>query len=160
VRDTYPQIVSEYIDTGKVRYAVMDFPLRNHPHAFKASEAAVCAGDQNKFWEMHDLLFTNQQALDAPKLPGYAAQLGLDRAAFEKCLEDGKKTQVDSDLAAARKAGVSATPTFLIGWIDADGKVKIEQQLRGAQPYASFQRLLNQLLAKGPQAKPAAAPAG
>ena len=157
MRDTYPQIDKEFIESGKVRYAVMDFPLRNHPHAFKAAEAAACAADEGKFWEMHDLLFANQRALEPDKLPDYAERLGLDRGGFESCLSEGKKARVDSDLADARRAGVSATPTFLIGWIQDDGKVKVEQQLRGAQPLASFQGVLNEMLEKGPdEAKEAA----
>lgn len=153
MRDTYPQLESDYINTGKIRYAVMDFPLRNHPHAYKAAEASACAADEGKFWQMHDLLFANQQALQAEKLPGYAEELGLDAGAFEKCLDAGKKKQIDAALAAARRAGVSATPTFLIGWVQSDGKVKVSSQLRGAQPYANFQRILDQLLAKGPNEK-------
>ena len=151
MRDTYPQLLEEFVKTGKIRYAVMDFPLRSHPNAFKASEAAACALDEGKYWEMHDLLFVNQRALEADKLPGYAEQVGLDAARFETCLSSSsKKASVDKDLADARKAGISATPTFLIGWIQDDGQVKVSQQLRGAQPFANFQRVLNQLLAKGP----------
>ena len=148
MRDTYPKLESEYIKTGKIRYAVLDFPLRSHAHAFKAAEAAACAMDSGKYWEMHDLLFANQKALEPEKLPGYAERLGLDQDDFESCLETGKKERVNADLAAASKAGISATPSFLIGWVQDDGKIKISQQLRGAQPFANFQRVLNQILAE------------
>ena len=82
-RETYPLLDKDFISTGKVRYAMLDFPLRNHPFAFKAAEAATCAADKGKFWEMHNLLFQNQNALNPETLPAYAEQIGLDRAEFE-----------------------------------------------------------------------------
>ena len=86
-----PEIKREYVDTGKVRYVFVDFPLEQlHPHARKAAEAAYCAGEQGRYWEMHDALFTNQQALELPQLGGHARNLGLDATAFESCLFSGR----------------------------------------------------------------------
>jgi protein-disulfide isomerase len=77
-RQTLPRIDREYVQTGKVRYVFRHFPLESlHKEAFKAAEAALCAGDQQKFWEMHDRLFAHQDALATGKLPGHAAALGL-----------------------------------------------------------------------------------
>ncbi|MBI4641847.1 MAG: thioredoxin domain-containing protein, partial [Candidatus Tectomicrobia bacterium] len=88
---TLPELKGGYIDTGKVRYIFRDLPLDQiYPHARKAAEAAHCAGDQGKYWEMHDLLFQNQQALQVEKLKGYAGNLDLDLTAFDDCLEKGK----------------------------------------------------------------------
>jgi protein-disulfide isomerase len=149
-RDTYPLLDEAFIKTGKIRYAMLDLPLRNHPFAFKAAEAATCAASEGKFWEMHHLLFEKQHALQPDALPTYAAEVGLDRARFEACLEEGREDDVNADLARAREAGVSATPTFLIGWIENGDKVKVAQVIRGAQPYENFERVLTQMLADGP----------
>src|SRR5262249_17984609 len=89
--DTFPTLRREYIDTGKVRYVFRDYPLAQmHPQARKAAEAAHCAGEQGKYWEMHDLLFQNQQALALPQLSEYARNLGLDGASFDACLQSEK----------------------------------------------------------------------
>jgi protein-disulfide isomerase len=153
-RDTYPKLEKDFISTGKVRYAMLDLPLRNHPFAFKAAEAATCAASEGKFWEMHHLLFENQQALQPETLPAYAEKVGLDRGEFEACLQEGRQESVNADLAQATKAGITATPTFLIGWLRGD-QLKPAEVIRGAQPYESFERVLSQLLEQGP---PSAAP--
>lgn len=76
-RDTLPTLKAEYIDTGKVRYVFRDFPIDQlHPYARKAAEAANCAGDQGRYWEMHDLLFENQSAMQVERLKAYAKGLG------------------------------------------------------------------------------------
>lgn len=150
-RDTYPQLEQDFISTGKVRYAMLDFPLRNHPFAFKAAEAATCAADKGKFWEMHNLLFQNQNALNPETLPAYAEQLGLDRTEFEACLEEGREQSVNADLQQATKAGVSATPTFIIGWLNGD-QLKPAEMIRGAQPFENFEKVIKQLLDAGPPA--------
>jgi protein-disulfide isomerase len=149
-RETYPLLRRDYIATGKVRYAMLDFPLRNHPHAFKAAEAATCAADKGKFWEMHHLLFQNQNALEPETLPMYAEQIGLDRAEFEACLTEGRQASVNADMLQGTKAGVSATPTFLIGWIKDGDQLKPAEVIRGAQAFENFDRVIKQLLEAGP----------
>ena len=149
-RETYPLLEKDFIATGKVRYAMLDFPLRNHPFAFKAAEAATCAADKGKFWEMHHLLFENQNALNPETLPAYAEQLGLDRAEFEACLKEGRQQSVNADLQQATKAGISATPTFLIGWLKDGDQLKPAEVIRGAQSFENFERVIKQLLEAGP----------
>jgi len=148
-RDTVPQIVKEYVETGKLRYYFLDFPLSFHKQAFKASEAAACAGDQGKFWEMHDELFRNQNALTPDDLVKHAESLGLDVPKFKECLDSGKHAdEINKDMAEAQKAGVSGTPTTLLGWVQADGKsVKAVKIVRGAQPFAAFKEAIESLLA-------------
>ncbi|HVR28134.1 MAG TPA: thioredoxin domain-containing protein [Thermoanaerobaculia bacterium] len=148
-KNTYPRLEQEFIATGKVRYAMLDFPLRNHPFAFKAAEAATCAAADGKFWEMHHLLFENQHELQPAALPNYAEQIGIDRAAFEACLEEGRGEDVNADMAQAREVGVRATPTFLIGWLGDGGKVQVKEMIRGAQPYESFERVLTRMIEDG-----------
>jgi len=101
---------------GKVKLVYVNYPLQFHQYAYKAAEASECALDQGKFWEYHDLLFENQDKLTADDLKGYAKTLGLDTAKFDSCLDNGDKIPaVEADIAQAKQAGVSGTPTFMIG---------------------------------------------
>jgi protein-disulfide isomerase len=148
-RDTYPQIAKEYVDTGKVRYVLLDLPLEAiHKSAIKAAEATHCAGDQGKFWEMHDRLFANQRALEPWK--GHAEAVGLDVAAFEKCMTDGRHTTaVRADMAQAASNGITGTPGFVLALTDSTDprKAKGLTYLRGAQPFTSFKTSIDQALA-------------
>jgi protein-disulfide isomerase/plastocyanin len=143
VREAYPQIVSEYIDTGKVKYVFRDFPLDFHQSAQKAGEAAECAGEQGKYWEMHDYLFVNQDYLAVENLKGYAKDLGLDTADFNECLDSGAMAdEVKADMADGQKYGVSGTPAFFI-----NGKM-----ISGAQPFAAFKAEIDAALAASGEA--------
>ena len=149
-RQTLPQLDKEYIKTGKIKLVYRDYPLvRIHPDAFKAAEAAQCAGDQGKYWQMHDRFFANPKSLGEKDLPGHAKALGLDAAKFKTCLDSGqKKAGVRADIADAVKAGVRGTPTFLIGYTE-PGKSTITgvSRIRGARPFASFKAAIDRLLA-------------
>lgn len=127
-----------------------DFPLESiHPQAFKAAEAAHCAGDQGKYWEMYERLFANQRALGPSDLPGHAGALGLDLAAFQGCLDGGKHAaRVRRGLDDGQKAGVRGTPTFFLGVVDGgDAKVRVLRVIRGAQPFAAFKAAIDAALA-------------
>jgi protein-disulfide isomerase len=103
-----------------IRVVARHFPLASHPDAAMAAQAAVCADDQERYWEYHDLLFDNQQELDAASLRRYAAQLGLDTVQFDRCLKTGGgRETVDQDLTEAAQAGISSTPGIVINgyWI-------------------------------------------
>ena len=140
--NTYGQIKKDYIDTNKISYAVQNLPLSFHPNAHISAEAAECAGDQKKYWEMHDKLFSGQtewsnEADPKPKFEGYAKAIGMNVDTFKKCIADGKfKQKVDDDNALATKVGASGTPTFII-----NGKLLV-----GAQPYSEFQKALDEAL--------------
>lgn len=127
-----------------------DYPLESiHPYAFKAAEAVQCAGDQGKLWGMHDRLFANQNALTLPQLKAHAAAIGLDSAKFNACLESGEHAPgIRSDMAVGTRMGISATPSFGIGFTDSKdpNKVKVVQTLRGALPYNSFKTAIDGLL--------------
>nr|BAL54143.1 thiol:disulfide interchange protein DsbA [uncultured Acidobacteriota bacterium] len=148
-RETLPQIEREYIRTGKVRYVVRDFPLPTHRQAFKAAEAAHCAAEQGRFWEMYARLFEHQHALDVEALPQHAQALGLDLPRFQQCLQEGRYAEaVRRDLEDGRRAGVRGTPTFFLGTLEPDGaRVKVQRVIVGAQPYAAFREALEGLLA-------------
>lgn len=149
-RSVLPQLTKEFIDTGKLRYVLRDFPLTEiHKDAAKAHEAAHCAGEQGKYWEMHDQLFAHSKALQADKLAGYAKTAGVtDGPAFQACVGSGRYAkQGQASVAEATKAGVRGTPSFLLGLTKADGTVNATTLIRGAQPYPVFQQLINALLA-------------
>lgn len=136
--ETMPSIDAQYIKTGKAKFALRDFPLGFHQYAQKASEAAECAGDQNKYWEYHDVLFNNQETLDVASLKKYAKELGLDTAVFDNCLDTGKQAdEVKKDFADGQKAGVGGTPAVYV-----NGK-----QISGACPFSTFQQAFDAELA-------------
>ncbi len=122
-----PGLTRDYLEPGKVRLIFHDFPLNIHPKAPKASEAARCAGEQGKFWEMHDILFRQQDEWSnaaeptVSHYPVYAEQIGVNRAEFATCLESGKyRDAITLAASTSRQVGINATPTFVV-----DGK-KVE----------------------------------
>lgn len=152
---TYPQIVSAYVETGKLRYASLNMPLESiHPLAFAAAEAALCANEQGRFWQMHDRLFRNQRALEP--FNAHAAALGLDTQAFDACLASGRNAEtVRKNMAEAAKAGVSGTPSFVLAVSDSDNPATVRglRFIRGAQPYTAFQTLIDAELARNAAAE-------
>src|SRR3954466_8707124 len=147
-RETFATIEERYIGTGKVRYAFRNFPLdESHPKAFKAAEAAECANQQGKFWEMHAQLFANQQALDPGDLLSHSKAVGVEESAFRKCLNGAARPKINRDFNDGVKAGVGGTPTFLIGTAEKDGKVRVVKTLSGMQTTESFTRALDEVLA-------------
>jgi len=146
-KDTYPQIVKDYIDTGKIKYVWRDYPLEFHQNAEKAAEAAHCAGEQGKFWEMHDRLFANQQNIAATDLPKHAEALGLNKGLFEQCLDSGRyATDIKKDIADAGTVGISGTPSFLIGIVQPNGSVKLTKKLVGAKSFSEFKSAIDSAL--------------
>lgn len=112
------QFDQQYVETGKVRFIYHDFPLPQHNYAMIAATAARAAGEQGKFWAMHDLLFTRQRGWSNSSnieslLGSYAAAIGLDRQAFEQALTSEKYTaQLEAAQQQAQTRGVQSTPTF------------------------------------------------
>lgn len=143
-----PQVYDKFVRTGKVELIYLDLPLPFHRNAFKAAEAAACAGDQNKFWEMHHELFANQSALSPERLPSYAEGLGLDVAVFQKCLSGGKKAPgIREDMRTVQNLGIGSTPVYLLGRrISGGDKVQVLDSIKGAQKYEVFEEKINALL--------------
>lgn len=145
--DTYGQIKKNYVDTGKVKYVVRDFPLSFHPHAQKTAEATECADDQGKFWQMHDKIFETQATWSnsadvVPTLKQYAADLKLNTSTFNTCLDNGTHAaEVAKDMADGSSAGISGTPGFWI--LGPNGETK---NISGAYPYATFQAAIDAML--------------
>jgi protein-disulfide isomerase len=137
--ETVKQVLAKY--EGKIRLVYRDFPLPFHANAQKAAEAAHCAADQGKYWEMHGKLFENQQALDVPSLKGHAKAIGLDAAKFDKCIDGGEKGKLVADgKKAGEAAGVTGTPAFFINGV----------LISGAQPLEAFSEIIDAELA-GPK---------
>lgn len=134
-RETLPRIETEYVKTGKVRFVYRHLVTLGPPSA-RAAEAAECAGEQDRFWPYHDLLFERAPSVtftDA-RLKEYAKELGLDPARFGTCLASGRHTErilTESDV--ARYLGATGTPTFLIN----------RRLLIGAHPLEVFKRVLD-----------------
>jgi protein-disulfide isomerase len=144
-RPTVNRVREVYGD--RVRFAFRHFPLDFHAQAEKAGEAAACAGDQGRFWEMHDLLWSSTSKLQPPDLKAHAATLGLDAAAFGQCLDSGRHGGlVSSDLEAGKGYGVSGTPAFFVNG----------RPLVGAQPYDAFAQVIDDELQRLGIAPPAA----
>ena len=146
-RETFPSLDAEYVSTGKVLIAFRHFPLRSmHPLAAKAAEIALCAGAQGRFWEMHDRLFAEKQ-LDEASLRGVATGLGVDNTAFGDCLAGQKSATVSADEASGKKLGVTGTPTFFVGVIENNGRVRVTDRIAGAASEAQFKASLKKALA-------------
>jgi len=147
---SFHALSDDYIRTGRVRYVIKDFPIEGlHPHAFKAAEATHCAGEQGKYWEMHDALFANQSALQRPQLATYAAQVGADSAAFGYCLDHSHQAApVRRGLSEGQRAGVNGTPAFFIAITQpGDTVAQPLYVVRGAKTYPEFRRLIDAALA-------------
>lgn len=134
---TLQQVAEAYGD--RVRIVMKQMPLPMHAHARQAAVAALAAGDQGKYWEMHERLFANRQALDPVSLERHAQELGLDVARFKQSLADpAHQARIQQDLAEAAALGIRGTPAFFING----------RQLLGARPAAAFQQALEQELVR------------
>lgn len=149
---TLPKLKSEYIDTGKVRYVLMDFPLdRVHRKARKAAEAAHCSAEQGKFWQMHDLLFTQKGKFEIADFGGYAGKLGLSVPAFDACLASGRHaSRIDQSMAGAVAIGIRVTPSFIVSLTAPGDIVSGGAIITGAQPYEEYRTAIEQALAAKP----------
>lgn len=137
-RETFPALRSRFIETGKVRYVVLDLPLPMHGNAQLAAQAAHCAGEQQRFFALHDLLFEHHNDLAPARLRQLAREAGVKLAPFEDCLADGRYLKpVRQSGALAAALGIRGTPTFIIGPTRDDGTVQ-GRKLVGAHPAQVF----------------------
>jgi Protein-disulfide isomerase len=142
--ETFVAVDREYVQTGKVRLAYLNFPLTTiHPHAQEAAEAAMCASVQNKFWELHDSLFGTQRRWETQQEPlpifdSLAVAAGVKADAWRKCMSShATAALIQADHDRASQAGVRSTPSFFIGG----------HALEGAYPADSFRVAIDQALA-------------
>jgi protein-disulfide isomerase len=142
-----PKIKENFVDTGKIQYAFVDFPLeRIHKDAINAARAANCAGEQDNYWDMYSVLFANRKNLKP--LSSFAASIGLDTDRFDACLaQPSGSTEVRNDMSSASRIGVSTTPSFVFALRDeANGTLKGMRFVRGALSFERFQTEIEQLL--------------
>ena len=133
---TVQQVLKTYGD--RIHFVYRHYPLPNHPNARPAAEAAACANEQGKFWPYHDRLFANPTKLSPADLKQHAAELGLNTAQFNACVDSRKfKSEVDADVRDGEQAGVNGTPAFFI-----NGRT-----ISGAQPYDVFKKIIDEELA-------------
>jgi len=139
---TWPDLKTKYVDTGKIKFIYQDFAFLG-PDSNTAAEASHCAADQNKFWQYHDYLFTNQGQegsgwATADHQKQFAQTMGLNTAQFNKCLDSGKyKQEVLNETAAGHTYGVSGTPTIFVNGTP----------IVGAQPASAFEQAIDAALA-------------
>ncbi len=141
--DTLPELREKYIDTGKVKHVFRDFPLGFHADAMPAASAAECVREQGgdeAYFAYHDLLFQNQQALDADSLKKYAEGIsGVDADKLAECIDTNQmQSEVQADFVAGQQAGVQGTPAFFV-----NGRL-----ISGAQPFSVFEAIIEEELSK------------
>ena len=142
--ETYKAIVDDYVRTGKVRMAYVNYPLGQHQNAVPTAEAAMCAAVQGKFWQYHDALFATQDKWETLPMPAMmldslAGAVGLDKVEWKKCVDSGKmKPLIEADRDRAAAAGVQSTPTFMLG----------DKLMQGSQPLAVMRAALDSEVAK------------
>lgn len=150
---TEPQILSQYVNTGKVKFAFRNYQFLG-PASTLAGNAIECANEQGKFWEYYDYLYKNQpderdtSMYTSDKLTSVASNLGLAGTQFKTCLDQAKYSKnLTADMNAGQQVGITATPSFIIGKLDSSGKKIIDGKIiEGAQPFAAFQSIIDPLL--------------
>ena len=142
---TFPEIKKQYIDTGKLRFITRDFPLDFHQHALKAAQATRCAGEQGKFWPMKDTLMVNSARLTPELITSLAREVATDMNKFQSCMDEGKYiTQIKEGMTAAQNAGISGTPSFILGKVTGD---TLEgYRIVGAQPFSAFEARAKEIM--------------
>lgn len=140
--DTKPDLVTNYIDTGKVKLVFLDIAFLGKD-SVPASIATYCAEEQEKYWDYHGFLYSNQLSIDdgwasSDSLKGYAYNLGLDMELFTSCLDSSKyQKRVQFNTEEAQNNGVTGTPTFFI--VGSDGR---QEKISGPQPYSVFEKTI------------------
>jgi protein-disulfide isomerase len=148
MRETFPALKHEYVDTGRVLWAFRHFPLPGHASAVRLAEVAECAHHQRRFWQLHDALLRHPEPVTPTALITVAKLSGVDVTAEDNCDSQPLRAAVSDDAADARRLGVASTPTFLIGRITVDHRLAVRRSVVGAQPFAEFSRVLDEVLAK------------
>jgi len=143
--ETMPKIRASYIESGKILYVFNDFPIDElHPAAIRAHEAARCAAEQNKFWELHPRLFSAPGTHDRAALVAGATAAGLQVDTFTACLESGRTTSaVQRSVETAHSFGATGTPAFFVGLREpGTNQVQVLQKVAGARPFADFEQAI------------------
>ena len=149
LQNTAQQLRTDWVLDGDLLYVFEDFPLEaKHPLAPGAAEAARCADEQGRYWEMRNVLYGSQKALHEAFLPAHAQAAGLDEGSFNQCMESGRnRPAVQRSSELGKSLGVWGTPAFFLGLNGGDGKVLVKRRIAGAVPYETFKKEIESLLA-------------
>ena len=148
--ESYRNFIAEYVRSGKVKVAYLNFPLGQHQNAVPAAQAAMCASVQNKFWQFHDALFDSQKRWEEmqntrPVMDSIARAVGVDFASWSKCVDSNKMLPlIFADRDRAATAGVSSTPSFLI-----QGRI-----IAGAVPLDELRPVIDSAIVKDKASRP------
>lgn len=148
VLETEPSLVKDYIETGKVKFVYRSMGGMSGEPSLLGAEASYCAGEENKFWEYHDILFANQGAsLDMKNFMAWAATVGLDTDAFRKCMDERRyQARADQDEQDGTALGVQGTPTFFLTYsVGGEEKTRV---IQGSQSFEAFQQEIDTALAE------------
>jgi protein-disulfide isomerase len=147
-RDSFADLKKNYIDTGKIRFVSRDLPLEFHPNAAPAAQAVRCAGEQHKFWEMHDVIMQDSASdLGTDSILKYGDKVSLDMITFRACLAEKRfGVAIQKDVADAGTLGISGTPSFVIAKTAPDEMDGV--RIVGAVPYAVYDSAIKDALAK------------
>lgn len=138
-----PELDREFVQTGQVAFALRHLPLESiHPQAKAAAAAAVCAGQQGRFWEVHDALFRNPRNLQAIIADVAVTTDVLDPAVHSACMPEFGAKAIEADARLARTLGVKGTPTFFIGTRTADNALLAMARLDGASSLDTFRQTI------------------
>lgn len=153
-REVLPSLRRQYVDTGRVAYSFRSLPLSTlHPRAAELAMAAICAGEQGKYWEMHERFFAIQKPGHVIDVPQTAAVIGLNTGRFDRCIApDGRgRAALADDLSEGRRLKISGTPTFLLGFRKAGNAIDLRWRINGSVPFAVFKLTLDAMLTAGTQ---------
>lgn len=144
--ETFPQLLSEYIETGKVRFVYRDFPRAPGGPALHSAQAARCAGQQDAYWPMHDRLFNSGGQLSLDQLKGYAKELGLKTDTFAQCLDTNEYvTDIFKDRMEGGQLGIRGTPAFVLFPTNVSDDPNLIL-IPGAFPFETFKEQIDKLL--------------
>jgi protein-disulfide isomerase len=140
------EIKNRFISTGLVRHVFVNLPIQSHASATLLAKAAICAGSQNHYWEMHNRLFVDNPRT-RPEIVYLAEKLSLSVENFEACLDSpAASSRVESDTAVAKELQIRSTPSFAVGHLNQNGQVTVQKIISGAQPFSVFEETLRTAL--------------
>jgi len=140
-----PTLLEEHVVPGRLRYLFMEYPAeRNLPASMEAANAALCADDQGRYWEMRQQIYANPMSMDAVGYRHHAESLELDMQTFNRCLEQAPHTvRIERHVAIGRQLNVRGTPTFFLAVpAEGDENLRLVRRITGAQPVDLFEQEL------------------
>jgi len=147
-----PSVVSSYVDSGRIQFGFVHVPIEKiHPLAIPAAKAAACSGRQGKFWRMHDFLFADSNNLQQESLLRGVREVELSNKEFSACMLETRLPELDLNAALVARLMVTGTPTFYLGRLESDGRLRLIDRFEGARPSSVLQSKLDGLLKEAQQ---------